>query len=78
VDTRNSSASCAPATRLAVHECGCVVTCATDSRGTEYPVEVNGCLANDEMFEDYLASDRSERNIDFVTRVKAHRGREVV
>jgi hypothetical protein len=64
--------------RLAVHECGCVVTYTTDSRGVEYPLEINGCSVNDEMFEAFLADRQDERNIDFVTRVKAHRGREVV
>jgi hypothetical protein len=62
--------------RLAQHVCGCVVTYATDSRGVEYPVEVNGCSVNDAMFEAFLAlpQDQRDRNIDFVRRVKAHRG----
>jgi hypothetical protein len=64
--------------RLVVHECGCVVSYAADRHG-EYPVEVNGCSVNDEMFEAFLAlpKEQRDRNIDFVTRVKAHRGAEI-
>jgi hypothetical protein len=62
--------------RLAVHECGCVVEYATDRHG-EYPLEINGCAVNDRMFEEFLADRDGERNTDFVSRVKAHRGREI-
>jgi hypothetical protein len=72
----SKSSAFAHDTRTAIHECGCVVEYATDRHG-EYPVEVNGCATNDAMFEAYLADPGSESNIDFVTRVKAHRGREI-
>ena len=78
MDTTESSASRATnrQSRTAIHECGCVVEYVTDRHG-EYPVEVNGCPVNDAMFEAFLADRHGERSVDFVARVKAHRGREI-
>jgi hypothetical protein len=66
------------ATRLAVHECGCVVEYVRDRLG-EYPQEVNGCVENDELFERYLSLPQRERPTAsaFVALVKEHRGGEV-
>jgi hypothetical protein len=65
--------------RLASHVCGCFIEYATDSRGDEYPLEVNGCSANDEMLEAYLSLPEEKRisNSSFISMVKNHRGREV-